>query len=544
MKPPPWHNLTCEAVGTLRGAYSGRNRGISMATSAEISLTLDQRIVDTDKGADISLDTFMAFLSSHHSPALPEAEVIYARCVEARVSVAAMCGMFLRESTCGTQGTATITKSWGNTRQTYQNGDRTSPIYFGSPPITEARAEKNNAGEWIAGAYPVLVSGRSGEFPKFATWADGASATFWRLASRDYVYAGLGRYTLAQIIPVWAPSSDLNDPTGYARGVAVTMLELYAAESAKAAETPQREGTKLVRLALSSGHHNTDGGDPFEVSQTGELCAAMAKRARELGIDVRVVQPDDGRGMVPYGLQPVAQKVVDWSNAGWTPDYYFETHTEGGGGTGVFVIYPDWSGDVDTDTRDVLGPAIARAVAKATGLGLGAGGDGVMSERYTGVGAGGSRLGVFLRSAPLAASTTRGIIEFGAHDKQPDVSIQKSAGFFAKAGAAAAEAIAAHAGIAIVASPGEVVAQNKPAQPSAGFVVHPVFSGFYTPSLHGAPLGPGCMYTDGVIRQLFENVTLGAYQNGNRRIEGLGQAYTHGTGKNIPDWPTVHPLLP
>ena len=203
-----------------------------------------------------------------------------------------------------------------------------------------------------------------------------------------------------------------------------------------------KETNMAPRIALAAGHKNSSGGDAFEKEQTGPLCAAVAKHCRALGMDVRVVQPDDGMGTIAGSLDVVGNTVVGWDKAGWTPDIFLECHTEGGGGVGAFAIYPDWQGDVDADVRDTLGPDVARRIAAATGLGLGAGGDGVMSERQTGVGASGSRLGIFRTTAPLAASTTRLIIEYGAHDRQPDQGIAESPGFYDRCGQATAEAFA------------------------------------------------------------------------------------------------------
>ena len=202
-----------------------------------------------------------------------------------------------------------------------------------------------------------------------------------------------------------------------------------------------------VRIALASGHHNSSGGDAYERSQTGELCAAVAKFCRAMGMDVRVVQPDDGRGYVPGGLDSVGQTVVAWSANGWTPDIFLETHTEGGGGTGVFAIYPDWGPDVDEEVRDTLGPLCASEIHEATGLAMGAGGDGVMSEKQTGVGGQGSRLGIFRTTAVLSDVTVRLIIEYGAHDKQPDLAISQRPGFYDKCGLATATAFADFLGV-------------------------------------------------------------------------------------------------
>jgi hypothetical protein len=226
--------------------------------------------------------------------------------------------------------------------------------------------------------------------------------------------------------------------TGYAAGIERHYSAILA--------IPRGQPMNAPKIALASGHHNTSGGDAFEKQQTGPLCAAVAAHCRALGMDVRVVQPDDGLGNVSGSLDLVGNTVVKWADAGWEADIFLECHTEGGGGVGVFAIYPDAPGDVDTDVRDRLGPDAARRIGAATGLALGAGGDGVMSETQTGVGGQGSRLGIFRTTAPLAAGTTRLIIEYGAHDKEPDLSIAKSPGFADKCGQATAGAFAAFLG--------------------------------------------------------------------------------------------------
>lgn len=90
---------------------------------------------------------------------------------------------------------------------------------------------------------------------------------------------------------------------------------------------------------------------------------------------------------------------------------------------------------------------------------------------------------------------------------------------------------------------------SKP-DPVTGHTVHPYFWAAYDFTRHGRPLGPACAYTDsdnsdhpGWVRQEFERVCLGSNGRGEPIYEGLGQAYTAATGRNIVDWPTVHPLV-
>ena len=186
-----------------------------------------------------------------------------------------------------------------------------------------------------------------------------------------------------------------------------------------------------LRIALSTGHANQSGGSPVELAITKELTEAYFRQLTARGHDVRVVNADadrdgaPGDGMFPGALDAAAAVVVKWAQQGWMPQLYVETHTEGAGGLpGAFVIYPDATNDLDIDVRDKLGPAIARAIDAATGMGVR--GTGVMSEKATSVGIQGFRLGIFRVTEPLKVSTTRCIIEHGAHDHPGNLAILQS----------------------------------------------------------------------------------------------------------------------
>jgi hypothetical protein len=332
-----------------------------------------------------------------------------------------------------------------------------------------------------------------------------------------------GRWAYTAGIPVGSLAN------GYAAGIVRAANELLAAAGT--------EGHMAPRIAVSAGHHNTDGGSAVEVRQTGQLAHELLAACRALGMEAISLTPQEGLGMDTVGLQAVARRVTTLDPL---PDIFLECHTEGGGGTGVFAIYPDWpaASDTDADVRDDLGPRIAGAVVAATGLGLGAGGDGVMSERQTGVGATGSRLGVFAATAPVKGSVTRLIVEYGAHDKQPDLAIASAPGFAADCAAATAGAIAAWLDWT---PPTDNTGQGG-TMPT--YTLGSPFVGFYHAAVHGLLLGPMVAYTDGGLRQLCENAVLESVPGQQVRAGGLGQAYLHGTGKRIADWPTVHPLLP
>lgn len=313
--------------------------------------------------------------------------------------------------------------------------------------------------------YPSWSAGIMGYYVHLVAWLGGpavvpAATQFYntqidpRLPLVERVRAVKGPVvTWADLGGRWAVPGD-----GYGAALDRKYAAILATEGA----------TKMVHLVISSGHHNTDGGNALEYQQTGELTEAVARWARTFGLRVTVLTPDGpdadadpGDGTLNMGLQSVAQKVVDLDKSD-PVDAYLETHTEGGGTVGVFSIYPDAPGDTDTDVRDKLGPAISRAVAAATGLAVRRAGrdgiPGVTSEQETGVGAAGDRLGIFLRTAPIRDHCTRWITEYGAHDKEPDVTIQRSPGFYEKAGRATAEEIALFYGLKTNVTPDPVPA--------------------------------------------------------------------------------------
>lgn len=78
-----------------------------------------------------------------------------------------------------------------------------------------------------------------------------------------------------------------------------------------------------------------------------------------------------------------------------------------------------------------------------------------------------------------------------------------------------------------------------------GHTVHPFFHADYSIAKYGYPLGPAAQYSDnGTIRQLFENGVWRSNGRSQPAEDATGQALAHMTGKNVADWPDVHPLLP
>lgn len=390
-----------------------------------MTITRDYVVVNL-AAPDMSRLAFVASLDG--TPAATTAYEAYNRIWERRGSHAFCRSVYTHESSDGTKGIYVKyqTHSPGNTRSV-RNGRGT---VFSS-----------NVVQTINGVD--VPPSNQGEYARYPTEPDGWDDLIWRITDPEYVYAQEGRTTIGTVIPRFAPKTDNNDPERYIAAVVAQMNQLV--EDAPVPPPPSR----VIRVALSSGHHNTSGGNALEIKQTGPLTVAIARACRNRGFDVRVVQGHDGLDMFPGSLSDVAKTVVNW-DATWPVDVFLETHTEGAGGArGAFAIYPDWSPDIDTDVRDTLGPHIAQLLTLYTGMPQRRIGNvlGVMSERQTGVGSQGNRLGVFRVTEPIRDHCTRLIVEFGAHDNAADLAIFNAPGFLDKAAAAVADAIASFYGV-------------------------------------------------------------------------------------------------
>lgn len=316
------------------------------------------------------------------------------------------------------------------------------------------------------------------------------------------------------------------------------------------------------RIALAAGHHNTTGGNAYEYDTTGLLTPRIATALRAVGCDVRVITPDGpdadsdpGDGEFPGALDTAAATAVAWARAGWVPDAYLEVHTEGvndPGVRGVFGIYPDWGGDLDTDARDKLIPLVVDKVCKAVGFPKR--GDGTMSEKRTGVGLDGYRLGVFRVTEPIKADCTRIIVEYGAHSNPVEAKAQRTEAFLSGAARATAEAVAEFFGLAV--PPTQTVREDQPTpapmadryrDPITGHTVAPEVRSLYDwlGGLAGAgrPRKPLVLYSDGVLRQLFDNLVIEYDPKSKQaRIGGLGIAYELAAGQ-YPVWGAIVPLI-
>jgi len=115
-------------------------------------------------------------LSTYHSPAAGKAQALYDLGVQHGIDPAFALAFFMHESSFGTQGEATKSRSLGNLRC-----------------IPNYRCEDN--------------------FAQFDSWEDGFKA--WYQLIRNLYVAQWGLTTVDQIIPRYAPQADHNDEATY-----------------------------------------------------------------------------------------------------------------------------------------------------------------------------------------------------------------------------------------------------------------------------------------------------------------------------------------
>lgn len=136
-----------------------------------------------DGQPSITATTILAVLQFYHSPAAtPDfAADLYDLGIKYGVNPAYALGFFAEESQCGTTGLAVNTLSLGNVRYNPSNSPVTYTEYNG--------------------------------FRHYATWRDGAEDWYWVIRT---FYLNQGLRNIYDVTPVYAPSSDNNDPKNYA----------------------------------------------------------------------------------------------------------------------------------------------------------------------------------------------------------------------------------------------------------------------------------------------------------------------------------------
>lgn len=178
------------------------------------------------------------------------------------------------------------------------------------------------------------------------------------------------------------------------------------------------------RYILSMGHRNTDrGGAAGEFDWTPIMTRVLADEIRAAGGVAYIIQEEDGDNdpnfSVGRGLQNAARLCVDLDRAVGGVDAYISMHYEGGPAGGFFGIYPDARSGLDAGTNNPLDKRLIRSIANhvaKTGMPKRVAGcvePGLMSERQTGVGAQGYRLGEFVGTLGFRDRVARVILEAG-----------------------------------------------------------------------------------------------------------------------------------
>ena len=200
-------------------------------------------------------------------------------------------------------------------------------------------------------------------------------------------------------------------------------------------------------VLIVAGHRNLSGGNPAEAEKTDDLARAYLAEFRRKGVRAEWWQQIDGDSDPDDSLSylgSVALGCNDWLARQPGGGIMLDLHFEGGGQPGIFTVYPDWPGDVnpiDEEWARRISASIAREVRLAVRV-SGVTSPGAMSEKQTGVGGQGYRLGMFGLTAAQRVNSVRLVIEHGSLDKQPDAGAIARFGISAYAEACARAAVA------------------------------------------------------------------------------------------------------
>jgi len=174
----------------------------STATSAALSLNQNISFVSQPRLSPAFLNQVLA---AYHSPAAGLGQQIYDLGRHYDINSDLLLAIFGHESLFGTTGEARVSRSIGNLR-------------------------------CLDSSYAPYHPGCSDGYAQFPTWLDGVGASD-RLLRVGYVdgavtipITGHRCTTLAQVIPVWAPAADGNNPGAYIRDVLAFLQTWYSGE--------------------------------------------------------------------------------------------------------------------------------------------------------------------------------------------------------------------------------------------------------------------------------------------------------------------------
>lgn len=180
------------------------------------------------------------------------------------------------------------------------------------------------------------------------------------------------------------------------------------------------------RYILSCGHRNQNGGGARnEINWTYPATVALKAAIEARGGKAWIIQEEDGdkdpTRFLDGGLQQAAARCVALEKVHGPFTAYLSSHYNGGASPGFHAIFPD--GANDTKAMNPLDVALCRTIrdrVKATNtvrmLSWTADSPGVMSEKETGVGAKGYRLGEFVGTLGFRQTTARVILEASSID--------------------------------------------------------------------------------------------------------------------------------
>ncbi len=160
-------------------SVAATNNKSNQATSSNAGRYLISNPTITPAGIDV-------VLRQYNSPAAGSGQAFYDLGVRYGINPAYALAFFIHESSAGTQGVAAATKSIGNIRCT--------------------------------AGYDCYGTQGNGSFRRYASWEAGAED--WYKLIKDLYIDKWNLKTLEQIIPVYAPSADRNNPAQYIQQVA------------------------------------------------------------------------------------------------------------------------------------------------------------------------------------------------------------------------------------------------------------------------------------------------------------------------------------
>lgn len=180
------------------------------------------------------------------------------------------------------------------------------------------------------------------------------------------------------------------------------------------------------KYILSAGHRNTDrGGAKNEINWTYPATVALKEAIEARGGKAWIVQEHDGDDDPTFshgrGLQAVARRCLELAEELGPFDAYISMHYNGGPSPGFHAIHAHGAGDTkEMNPLDVkLCEAIVDRVRATNTVDLISWTShcaGVMSERETGVGGQGFRLGEMVGTLGFRDTTARVIVEAGSID--------------------------------------------------------------------------------------------------------------------------------